>query len=204
MLARQFQGDVGALLADLVAQGRSTSPASRARSSGVLAFLVPPAFVGDGAPLPALRAAVRHRDRRHLPVRRLVRQRGHRALLPGPALFAWSWLAIAAGAGIELVFSAARGDPADDEAFDLPPAPRRLSLRASVALAVAVALLVPTGVALSTRWRAVDRSNDTTMADWLDDAMTRPRARRRGRLVVVVLDDRSGTASSSRAGARTS
>ena len=44
-------------------------------------------------------------------------------------------------------------------------------IRTSVALAVALALLVPTGIALADRWRAADRSADTAMADWLDDAM---------------------------------
>ena len=38
---------------------------------------------------------------------------------------------------------------------------------------MALALLVPTGLALQARWRAVDRSSDTAMADWLDDAMRR-------------------------------
>jgi hypothetical protein len=40
-----------------------------------------------------------------------------------------------------------------------------------ITLAVALALLVPTGLALQDRWQAVDRSGDTTSAQWLDDAM---------------------------------
>ena len=45
-------------------------------------------------------------------------------------------------------------------------------MRTSVAVVVAVALLVPTGFALSPRWRAANRSEDTTMAEWLDTVMT--------------------------------
>ena len=108
----------------------------------------------------------------------------------GPALFAWSWLAIAAGTILEAVLARARrpstpaGDPgaiggdatsepdaANDDPFDRHVAPDRRVIRTSVALAVALALLVPTGLALPDRWRAADRSADTAMADWLDDAM---------------------------------
>jgi hypothetical protein len=37
---------------------------------------------------------------------------------------------------------------------------------------MALALLVPTGLGLEERWRAADRSGDTAMATWLDDAMS--------------------------------
>ena len=40
-----------------------------------------------------------------------------------------------------------------------------------MALAVALALLIPTAVALEPRWTAVDRSHDTATAVWLDQAM---------------------------------
>jgi hypothetical protein len=62
--------------------------------------------------------------------------------------------------------SAPDGDP-----FDPPRAHGRRAIRILVVLAFALALLVPTGLALADRWRAVDRSSDATMADWLDDAM---------------------------------
>jgi hypothetical protein len=89
----------------------------------------------------------------------------------GPALFAWTWLAIAAGSVVDLVFARARSGPEDDDAFDTPQGPGRFSLRTSVAMVLAVALLVPTGVALNPRWHAVNRSSDTSMRAWLDEVM---------------------------------
>jgi hypothetical protein len=80
-----------------------------------------------------------------------------------PALFAWTWLAIAATAIVEVV---AGRVPRPD------PAAGRRAVRTSVALLLAVVLLLPTATALSDRWGAVDRSGDLRMARWLDDAMT--------------------------------
>ncbi len=170
VLARQFLGDVQGLFADPGAKVAALAQFAGTQL-GVLAYLVPPAFLvtairqpryallsGTATALTCLFAAAY-----------LNANIGRYYL--GPALFAWTWLAIAAAAGVRLVFDRARRDPEDDLAFDLPPAPRRVSLRTGVGLAVAVALLVPTGVDLWARWRAADRSQDTSMADWLNDAM---------------------------------
>jgi hypothetical protein len=79
----------------------------------------------------------------------------------GPALFAWSWLAIAAGAILDGLVSRARRRPAS----------WRLAARTSIALGLAGLLLLPTGASLPARRLAVDRSGDTAMAAWLDSAM---------------------------------
>jgi hypothetical protein len=76
----------------------------------------------------------------------------------GPAVFAWSWLAVLAAAAVEAV--ARRG-----AARWHGPA------RAAVAIALAVVLVLPTLVAFPDRRGVVDRSRDTEMAHWLDDAM---------------------------------
>jgi hypothetical protein len=168
-LARQFQGDVRVLISDL---GPRVADFARLAGAqlGVLAYLVPPAFVvtairfrryallsGTAAAITCLFAATYTNasiDRYYL----------------GPALFAWSWLAIAAGEAVRLLFARARLGPSDDD--QEVRAPRGPALRPTVAVIVAVALLVPTALALPDRWRAVDRSSDTAMADWLDAAMT--------------------------------
>jgi hypothetical protein len=79
----------------------------------------------------------------------------------GPAVFAWSWLAIAAGAVVDLVATRRLG-----------VASRGGRVRPIVAIAVAASLALPTVLALPERHDAVDRSRDTEMAHWLDDAMT--------------------------------
>jgi len=169
VLARQFQGDIGGLLADLGPKAADLASFALAQL-GVLAVAVPAAFLvtayrhpryallsGTAVGVTCLFAAS------------YLNANIERYYL-GPALFAWSWLAIAAGSIVDLVLARAAGD--DDGALDIPPARGRLTLRASVAVVLAIALLVPTGVALNPRWRAVDRSTDTTMREWLDELMT--------------------------------
>ena len=188
VLARQFQGDIQGL-ADLPA--RAVGFARFAGSQlGILAWLVPPAFVVTALRLPryALLSGVAVAVTCVFAASYVNASIGRYYLVP--ALFAWSWLAIAAGTIVETVLARARrpteraGDPAaardepvagpgdaDDDPFDRPSGMGRLAARTSVALALALALLVPTGIGLADRWRAADRSGDTTMADWLDDAM---------------------------------
>lgn len=79
----------------------------------------------------------------------------------GPVLFAWTWLAVLAGTLVD-VAAARLGPP-------------RTSWRVPAALASVVAaalLLAPTTAELGERRAVVDRSQDTEMAHWLDDAMT--------------------------------
>ncbi len=78
----------------------------------------------------------------------------------GPAVFAWTWLAVAAGVVAELV-----GRTRQPGGGRWPAAPT------VVALLLAVALLLPTALVLPARRDAVDRSQDVEMAHWLDDAM---------------------------------
>ncbi|HSP18022.1 MAG TPA: DUF2723 domain-containing protein [Myxococcaceae bacterium] len=171
VLARQFQGAAQGLFTDLGPKAVELARFAGAQL-GVLAYLVPPAFVVTAIRHPryALLSGTATAVTCLFAASYLNANIGRYYL--GPVLFAWTWLAIAAGVAIRLVFDRARRGPEDDLAFDTPPGPRRLSLRTSVAVVVAVVLLVPTGVALSPRWRAADRSNDTSMATWLDILMT--------------------------------
>ena len=88
----------------------------------------------------------------------------------GPALIAWTWLAVLAATIVQA-------------AFGVVAAPRTgrglagrfgsLDLTRSVAiLAAAVILIVPSLVDLPQRSRSVDRSQDHAGEQWMDDAMT--------------------------------
>ena len=83
----------------------------------------------------------------------------------GPALIAWTWLAILAATVIDLVASAL--SVGDDP--DRPPSRRlvRLIQVAGVGLA-AVLLLAPTGADFTQRASDVDHTTDTGASEWLD------------------------------------
>ncbi len=74
----------------------------------------------------------------------------------GPALIAWTWLALLVAGVASLV-----GDTVEGE--------RRPN--AVVATGLALVLLIPTMVALPDRYRAVDRSRDVAARQWLDEAL---------------------------------
>jgi Protein O-mannosyl-transferase TMEM260-like len=95
----------------------------------------------------------------------------------GPALIAWTWLAILARGGVDLVATslgeAPEAAPGDEPAADDAPAPatssRRLRPVTTIAIGlVAVIILVPTAASFSERAADVDRTTDRTAAEWLD------------------------------------
>lgn len=175
VLARQFQGDVGAALGDLPSMLGNLA-ALAAGQLGPLAMLVVPAYAVTAARFPryALLSGIATGVTCVFAASYLNADIGRYYL--GPALFAWTWLAIAAGAVVRLVLDRASAGTPDPsvaaEALARAAAPGRLAARTTVALALAATLLVPTALGLSARWRAVDRSGDTALAAWLDDAMS--------------------------------
>jgi hypothetical protein len=88
----------------------------------------------------------------------------------GPALMAWTWLAIFAAGIAMAVRGASRDDSPDPPGSQAPrrgsPAPDPL-----IALGLAVALLLPTAFALPGRFARVDRSHDLGARDWVDRAL---------------------------------
>jgi hypothetical protein len=102
----------------------------------------------------------------------------------GPAFFAWTWIAVLAGAVVELVVAAGRardagsgsgsGATAARAPVEGPGGPprgwRRIPWRAIAASLAAVLVLGPTAAALGARWHANDRSAETWAAAWVDDA----------------------------------
>ena len=94
----------------------------------------------------------------------------------GPALMAWTWLAILAGVVVDLL-AAAMGEAPIDEADEVDaatsdgpsayPAMTR-TWGAVIAFVLAVALLVPTVIDAPGRFRAVDVSRQRDAARWTD------------------------------------
>jgi hypothetical protein len=176
VLARQFQGDVLSPLAD---------PADRLRALGDLADL-------QLGPLAVLAAAgllvtiVRYPRYALLSgvaagitvffSASYVNARIDRYYL-GPVFFAWTWIAVLGATAVDVVVGrldprragdVGRGVPGDGEPPGYVPAWR--SPRTMLSLAIGVALLVPTAVALPDRWRSQDRSRETWVETWLDEA----------------------------------
>jgi hypothetical protein len=178
-LAEQFRESVAGPLADLPAKVGDL--VSRTASAfGPLAALIPVAFAGTAFLRPswalltgtsalltcAFTASYENAqiDRYYL----------------GPALMAWTWLAIFA-AGIAMTVGRAVGDgwPESPESPAAPgspaaPAPREQVSPAPdplIALGLAVALLLPTAFALPGRFARVDRSHDLGARDWVDRAL---------------------------------
>lgn len=168
VLARQFQGDLAGL--DVI--GEITGLARFALAQlGVLAVVLPAAFLATAFRHPRYALLSGTAVAVTCVFAASYQNANIERYYLGPALFAWTWLAITAGWLADAVLARATGDDGDDSALDIAPARGRLTLRASVAVVLAIALLVPTGVALNPRWRAVDRSADTIMRAWLDDLM---------------------------------
>jgi hypothetical protein len=95
----------------------------------------------------------------------------------GPALFAWTWLAILAATVMELLVMALPPPPAEREPGLASTAPmrrralrRRIDRLSVVALAVVV-LLGPSLAALPQRATIVDRSTDRAAQAWLDEVL---------------------------------
>jgi hypothetical protein len=95
----------------------------------------------------------------------------------GPALMAWSWLAILAGTAVELVGARSRGRRTDADGDGAPGSQARWAAhrpaRAAVmtALIAAGALIAPTVAAIPGRAATLDESHDTAAQRWVDAAL---------------------------------
>jgi hypothetical protein len=170
VLARQFQGDIVGPLAD--PGGRLAALAALAGDQlGLLAVVAVAGFAwtivrhpryallsGVAAGVTVLFAAS------------YLNARIDRYYL-GPAFFAWTWIA-ALGAGIVDAI-AGRVAPGGSGRWRTGwgRAQGWRGARALLSLALGAALLVPTVVALPDRWAAHDRSRDTWVETWLDEAL---------------------------------
>jgi hypothetical protein len=87
----------------------------------------------------------------------------------GPALMAWTWLAILAAAAVDAL-ALAVGEPAPDHDPDRRAAPTR-TWTGLAALLIAAALLVPTTFEAHARFNAVDASRQREAAIWTDHVL---------------------------------
>ena len=94
----------------------------------------------------------------------------------GPALMAWTWLAILAAAAID-VLSAAAGEPLPEPSSASvspsggPDQPARGTLAGLAAILLGLVLLVPTLAAVPGRYPAVDARSQTAAAQWTDHTL---------------------------------
>ncbi|MGP1673997.1 MAG: protein O-mannosyl-transferase family [Candidatus Limnocylindrales bacterium] len=170
-LAEQFRGSVngpfselGPKVAELVAR--------TARAFGPLAIVIPLAFVATALSRP--RYAVLSGSALAITcffAASYINADIERYYL-GPALIVWTWLAILAGGAASFV-SAKLDGRAGAGADPGSGMGRAVRVDHGIAVALAVALLVPTIAALPERLRRVDRSRDTLAREWVDRALAR-------------------------------
>ena len=158
VLARQFQGSFISSLADVIGVVQAFARLT-VDQLGVLTILVIPAFAVTAVRRPAYALLSGIATLLTCVFASLYMNADIGRYYLGPAVFAWTWLAVLAAAFVDAVASRLR-------AGAQPP------LRAAVGIVVAVLLVLPTVAAYPDRHDAVDRSQDTEVAHWLDDAMT--------------------------------
>ncbi len=174
IMARQFQADVVGPLADPLGKGKALLDLASAQFGPLLALI----------PLGILATVIRRPRYALLSVTATaitcffaasyVNARIDRYYL-GPVFFSWTWLGILADTAVRRVLRVRGTDRVtgpEPGGEDLPPLPLPGRPRAStlVAIAVGIALLVPTMAGLSTRWHTLDRSRETWVDTWLNQA----------------------------------
>ncbi|OGO54498.1 MAG: hypothetical protein A2V85_05445 [Chloroflexi bacterium RBG_16_72_14] len=167
VLARQFQGDVVGPWADPVGTVRSLVALAQDQF-GPLVMLLPAGLLVTAVRYP--RYALLSGVATAVTVvfaSSYVNARIDRYYL-GPVFLSWTWLAVLGSVVVEAF--TARAAEADEDGPPHVPAWR--APRTVVSVALAIALLVPTGLALDDRWRGVDRSRDTWVEAWLDEALS--------------------------------
>jgi hypothetical protein len=87
----------------------------------------------------------------------------------GPTLIVWTWLAILGGGAASLIGTTLGGRAGAGRGGSA----RAPTIDHVIAIALAMALLLPTVVALPDRLRRVDRSRDTLARQWVDRALER-------------------------------
>jgi hypothetical protein len=180
VLARQFQGDVLNPLADLPATVGSLLDLL-GQQYGLLLALVPAGLCVTAARFPryALLSGVGVAITVFFAISYSNAQIERYYL--GPVFFAWTWIGVLAATVVDAIaarLAAPAEDPADGPAADrdLPDGPARRSvpggtLTTAISVMLGLALLVPTAGALPVRWQQNDRSQETWVDAWLDQAL---------------------------------
>jgi hypothetical protein len=171
VLARQFQGDVHGLLANLPAKAASLVQLATDQY-GVLVALVPAALFVAAVKQPRYALFSGTAVLVTVTFAASYTNADITRYYLGPVFFVWTWLAMLAGAFADAVLGGAGATSDDDGGEPTVPLPgrRQVALSTAAAALVAAALLVPTALQLDTRWRAADQSGNTSAQAWLDDA----------------------------------
>ncbi|HYH92966.1 MAG TPA: DUF2723 domain-containing protein [Candidatus Saccharimonadales bacterium] len=180
VLAQQFQDafhdpfiDLTATLAEYAGRGLT--------AYGPLVFLLPVAFLATALRRPryALLSGTAFLITSVFAITYINADIGRYYL--GPILIGWTWLAVLAAAAVDTLQSTADpiGTTQDAEAARHGAIPKtggrrrpELATRTAIAIAVAALLLVPTALALPTRYQTVDRSRDRLAGQWLDRTLS--------------------------------
>ena len=173
VLAKQFQGDVHGLFANLGAKFDALLKLGTAQFGPLLALVPAGLFVAAvKRPKYALFSGTA--------VLVTVTFAGSYANADisryylGPVFFVWTWIAICAGAFVDAILYRAEPvpDPDDGPAMVAVPGRRQVALPVVIAAVFAVAMLVPSALAINTRWKSADQSGNTGAVTWLDSAFT--------------------------------
>lgn len=96
----------------------------------------------------------------------------------GPVFFAWTWIALLAATFVDAILSLVRpaggaaGATAAEPTAAEPTGRRRATLPIALAAVFGLAMLAPSAASLSTRWAAADQSGNVTAQVWLDQAFS--------------------------------
>ena len=177
VLARQFQADVVGPLGDPLGKGRALLDIASAQLGPLVALL----------PFGILATAIRRPRYALLSITATaitcffaasyVNARIDRYYLV-PVFFAWTWIGVLADTVVRRLLGSpggASGVTGEEPGGDAPAPltiPGRPGPETILAIAVSVTLLVPTMADLSTRWHTLDRSRETWVESWLDQAFT--------------------------------
>jgi hypothetical protein len=170
VLARQFQGDITRPLGDIV--GKVDDLLSLGlRQFGLLLVLVPSGLLIAAIRVPRYALLSGAATLTTCFFAASYENAAIERYYVGPAFFAWTWIAILGGAVAEAIATrSGPGSAAEDAPLGETAQRRPVALVVAViAVVVAVALLVPTGTQLQSRWRTADQNRPTWVHTWLDE-----------------------------------
>jgi hypothetical protein len=168
VLARQFQGDVHGLFANL-GQKVDALVALGGAQLGPLLALVPAGFFVAAVRQPKYALFSGTAVLVTVTFAGSYSNADITRYYLGPLFFVWTWVALLAATLVEAVLP---GATVEDASESLAGAERRRRVARSITLAVVfgVALLVPTAFEIDARWKAVDQSGNIDATVWLDEA----------------------------------
>ena len=171
VLARQFQGDVHGLFANL-GQKADALVALGAAQLGPLIALVPAGLFVAAVKQPKYALFSGTAVLVTVTFASSYSNADITRYYLGPVFFVWTWIALLAGALADAVVS--RAGATDDvdagEAVIAVPGRRFVGLSFALAVVFGVAMVVPSTLDINARWRAADQSGNTSAPAWLDEA----------------------------------